>query len=154
MQVHCRCVPAMVPFLRSPVSPPSARAGVSEILARRRTGQPATRSHPIPRPTAVAAPRGGAFPGMPGDRPAVHPRQPGQQARTNAAIRRRSSTRANRPPTRSINSSNSRSQRSKSTLRPRPSHDHLLTTYLRIIGRWPCHVHGHAPCRHEVSLEY
>jgi hypothetical protein len=53
-----------------------------------------------------------------GDRPAVHPRQPGQQARMNAPARRRGSTRPNRPPTRSISSSNSRRQPSKSTLRP------------------------------------
>ena len=55
------------------------------------------------------------IPDMLGDRPAVHPRQPGQQA-PNEGCRR--STRANRPPTRSISSSNSRRQRSRFTLRP------------------------------------
>ena len=57
------------------------------------------------------------FPGVLGDRPAVHPRQRGQQAADKDAIRR-GSARANRPPSRSISSSNSCRQRSRSTLRP------------------------------------
>jgi hypothetical protein len=28
-----------------------------------------------------------------------------------------------------------------------------LSTHLRIIGRWPHHVHRHAPRGHELSLE-
>jgi hypothetical protein len=36
----------------------------------------------------------------------------------------------------------------------RPSHGLLLSTHLRIIGRWPHHVHGHAPCDYEMSLGY
>ena len=43
---------------------------------------------------------------------------PASRPRTNDAIRRLGSTRANRPPTRSISSSNSCRQRSRSTLRP------------------------------------
>jgi len=93
--------------------------------------------------------------GVLGDRPAVHPGQPGQQARTNAAIRRRGSTRANRAPTRSISSSNSRRHRSRSTLRPAamarssvvhtPSdHRAMAASRLRAVT-----LHDH-----EVSLEY
>jgi hypothetical protein len=82
----------------------------------------------------------GGIADVPGDRPAVLPRQFCQQAQHERRARRRGSTRANRPAIRPISSSNSTSQRATSRLCPAATARSSRVVTNRDDQRWPSHV--------------